>query len=247
MKKNVLTITIITTVVFMFAAWHSAYAANINGLSQEDYKKVARGGLLYDKWYSVLEVKTEGTHPAYPADGKKKGASTWRRKECHGWDYMGNKGTYVKGSHFTGIKGIRNYAGKNPKDVIAMLKDKTHAFSNTIPEESYEALSYFVAYGQIDMDAIIDRSNNKVSGDLINGARIYSGTCAKCHGDDGRTINFKTPEKPQYLGTLSNKNPWETLHKMRYGQPGTKMTSLLFMDIKDQADVLSYCQTLPVK
>ncbi len=97
------------------------------------------------------------------------------------------------------------------------------------------------------MHSYIDRDTNKAAGDLVNGEKIYASTCAKCHGADGKKINFKTKEKPQYLGTLANKNPWETMHKLRFGQPGTSMLSLMFLDVKDQVDVLSYCQSLPVK
>ncbi len=58
-----------------------------------DIWAMARGGQLYDNWMAVTEAdKPIGTHPAYPKAGKKKGASTWRCKECHGWDYMGKDG-----------------------------------------------------------------------------------------------------------------------------------------------------------
>jgi len=73
---------------------------------------IAEGGRLYDKWWSELELKEpRETHPAYPTIGKKRDASTWRCKECHGWDYKGKDGAYGKGSHFTGIPEIRSYVG----------------------------------------------------------------------------------------------------------------------------------------
>jgi thiosulfate dehydrogenase len=247
MKRTILITIIIAVCAFLVGTGQSANAEDISRWSQEKYERVINGGLLYDKWYKILNVKTEGTHPSYPPEGKKKGASTWRCKECHGWDYQGSKGAYAKGSHFTGIKGIRDSAGKNPNEITAVLKDKTHAFGSRVPDESYTALAYFVAYGQVDMDTIIDRKTKKVSGDYMNGAKIYFSTCAKCHGADGRKINFKTHEKPVYLGTAANKNPWETLHKMRFGQPKTQMSSMLFLDMKDQLDLLSYCQALPVE
>ena len=76
---------------------------------------IARGGQLYDKWWAVLgHEKPQDTHPAYPADGKRKGDTTWRCKECHGWDYRGVDGAYSKGSHYSGVKGIRSYVGKDP-------------------------------------------------------------------------------------------------------------------------------------
>ena len=33
-------------------------------------------------------------------------------------------------------------------------------------------------------------------------------------------MNFKTEEKPEYVGTVAVKNPWEALHKIRFGQSG---------------------------
>ncbi len=54
---------------------------------------ISRGGQLYDKWWAVIEADApKTTHPAYPAAGKKKGSTTWRCKECHGWDYKGRDG-----------------------------------------------------------------------------------------------------------------------------------------------------------
>src|SRR4030066_1840487 len=177
----------------------STPAHELEQLTKEQFELLSWGGLLYDKWFKVRDVKVEGTHPSYPSEGKKEGKDTWRCKECHGWDYKGKDGAYSKGSHYTGIKGMRDYAHKNPEEIMVVLKHDTHAFASRIPEEAYKALSLFVAYGQIDMDKHIDRSTNKVKGDLNKGARIYASTCAKCHGLDGKKINFKTPEEPEYI------------------------------------------------
>ncbi len=229
------------------AGFSFAHDIELNQLSEEQFRLLLWGGLLYDNWLKELGVKIEDTHPSYPSEGKKKGKDTWRCKECHGWDYKGKDGDYSKGSHYTGIKGIRDFAHKSPEEIMAILKNDIHAFGKKMPEEAYKAISLFVAYGQIDMDEYIERSTKKVKGDLSYGARIYVSTCAKCHGTDGKRINFKTTEKPEYLGTLCNKNPWEALHKIRFGQPSEEMISLLFLDTREQIDVLSYCQTLPIK
>jgi hypothetical protein len=70
---------------------------------------LAAGGRIYDNWWEALDRKEpKGTHPSYPQAGKQAGSATWRCKECHGWDYRGDRGNYGTGSHFTGIPGIPN-------------------------------------------------------------------------------------------------------------------------------------------
>ena len=80
--------------------------------ASEIQESLIRGGKLYDKWYAVIKAKGPNeTHPAWPASNtKKKGATTWRCKSCHGWDYQGKDGAYASGSYTTGIKGIGGMA-----------------------------------------------------------------------------------------------------------------------------------------
>ncbi len=42
-------------------------------------------------------------------------------------------------------------------------------------------------------------------------------------------------------------NPQETLHKIRWGHPGTAMPSMVDVGLTDQqiGDILAYAQTLP--
>ncbi len=216
---------------------------------ETDVFTVARGGLLYDKWYAVMERDApEGTHPAYPAAGKKKGASTWRCKECHGWDYRGKDGAYAKGSHYTGIKGIRAMVGKPAAQIAKAIRSKPHGFTkDMISDGALEKLATFVSLGQIDMDQYIDRTAKAARGSAARGARLYQTVCAVCHGFDGKELNFKDEEKPEYIGTVAQANPWETLHKIRNGQPGVPMVALIALSVQDQIDILAYTQTLPVK
>jgi thiosulfate dehydrogenase len=72
-------------------------------------------------------------------------------------------------------------------------------------------------------------------------------TCAICHGADGKEINFKDEQKPEFIGTVATENPWETLHKLRMGQPGVPMISMLAFDLQTHVDILAYTQTLPAK
>ena len=210
---------------------------------------IARGGLLYDKWWAVLEHDPpEATHPAYPAAGKQKGAATWRCKECHGWDYRGAEGAYAKGSHYSGVKGVRGMVGQPVEKIVSVIRDDVHRYTeDLIPESAVKKLAMFVSLGQVDMDQYIDREMKKARGDAANGARLYQTVCAVCHGFDGKELNFKDEKKPEYIGTVAQANPWETLHKIRNGQPGIPMVALAALSVQDQVDILAYTQTLPAK
>ena len=210
---------------------------------------ISRGGQLYDKWWAVLELDPpEETHPAYPAEGKKSGATTWRCKECHGWDYKGVDGAYAKGSHYTGIKGVRGVEGIDPATIRDIIVDETHGFTyETMPRGAIEKLALFLSLGQVDMDRYIDRATKVAHGNTTRGAQFYQTICANCHGFDGKEINFKDADNPEYVGTVGQKNPWESLHKIRFGQPGVGMVSLSVLDIQEQVDILAYTQTLPAE
>ena len=233
------------SVITLVAAFSFTHADDIKKLTGMRFAMLAKGGVLYDNWPAELGVKIDKTHPSYPAEGKQKGEATWRCKECHGWDFKGKAGSYSEGSHYTGIKGIRDYANQDPKEIANILKNDTHAFGNTLSEMDLDSLALFVAYGQIDTDLYIDRKTKRSIGDVSNGGRIYLSTCTKCHGYDGKEIDFSHGKQPEYIGTLAKKNPWEILHKIRWGHPSTPMISLVFLDLKEQLDVLAFCQALP--
>lgn len=208
-----------------------------------------QGGLLYDNWAKVMFKKApEQTHPAYPAEGKRKGAGTWRCKECHGWDYRGVDGAYSKGSHYSGVKGIRKWVGGSTSDIEKIIRNDTHGYTrDMIPDEAVKNLALFVSRGQVDMPQYIDYATKKARGDATRGARFYQAICSVCHGFDGKTINFKTAEKPEFIGTVAQANPQETMHKTRNGQPGVPMVALGVLDIQDIVDIIAYAQTLPAK
>jgi cytochrome c553 len=212
-----------------------------------DIWDIARGGQLYDNWMSVTEREPpEGTHPAYPAEGQTSGSSTWRCKECHGWDYMGAAGAYGSGSHSTGIKGVRGVDGMDPEAIHEIIMDDTHGLTEEFrPHSAMEKLALFLSRGQIDMDRYIDRESKIARGNPRRGAAEFQTICAVCHGVDGTAINFSDEAKPEYVGTVCAENPWEALHKIRFGQPGVGMIAMIALDIEDQVDLLSYCQTLP--
>ena len=224
--------------LFVMTVWQTAIA-----VESLDYS-IARGGKLYDKWYKTNSTGTpKGANPAYPDSGKYKGkkGSDWRCKECHGWDYLGKNGAYSKGKHFTGIDGVLQAGAKGETDLKALLRNKNHGYTaGMLTERDIADLSNFIRKGMLDMDRHINRETGKVTGDVNRGASYYQTICAGCHGLDGK----KEEEAPP-LGKLSHKNPWETLHKIRNGQPGSEMPSMQAFDIGVSVDILAYLQTLP--
>ncbi len=210
---------------------------------------IARGGQLYDNWWALLDAEPpEDTHPAYPAVGRKKGSATWRCKECHGWDYKGEDGAYGKGSHFTGLKGVRRMVGVDPEKIVDTILDETHVYTTAmLPIGAIRKLAMFLSLGQLDMDQYIDRATLRARGDVRRGAAFYHTICGVCHGADGKEINFATEDDPRYIGTVANENPWESLHKIRNGQPGVGMVALRVLDTQQQVDILAYTQTLPTR
>ncbi len=218
----------------------------------KDLWDIARGGQLYDNWAAALDRELpDKNHPSYPSIGKRKGGVTWRCKECHGWDYMGEDGAYGRGGHYTGIKGIRGMAGKRVADIIDIFTNKTHHYTTEmIPPLAMRKLALFVGRGQIGMDQYIDRSTRRAHGSVKRGASFFQTVCAICHGFDGaEMISRSETELAAFndrglLGTVASNNPWETLHKIRNGQPGVGMVALRVLSVRDQVDVLTYMQTL---
>jgi cytochrome c553 len=210
--------------------------------ADEIESNIARGGILYDKWFKVIGAeKPSETHPAWPASNtKKKGNATHRCKSCHGWDLMDTDGAYSSGSYQTGITGIRSFEGVDTGKVIAVMKDDTHGYAGKMNDADYMDLALFVTKGQIDMDQYIDRSSKKFKGDIAKGEPLYNTICANCHGRDGLL-----PKDMKPLGKVVSGNPWEGLHKVMYGQPGEGMPALTVFGASVASDILAYTQTLP--
>lgn len=230
---------------------------------------LVRGGLLYDKWWAVSEageehehaeeegehthdvdvLAPEGDHPLWATQdtNTRSGADTWRCKECHGWDYKGADGAYGSGSHFTGFPGIQASVGKPPEVIMAVLRGSTnpdHDFSELIGEEDLENLAAFVSEALIDPDTLLNDDHTS-AGDAANGETLYASVCTYCHGPAGNAINFSDLEEPEFLGHLAADNPWEFIHKVRFGQPGWPMPSAINNGWSDQevADVLAYVES----
>ncbi len=214
---------------------------------------LAAGGRIYDTWWDALDrKKPKVTNPAYPAEGKRSGATTWRCVECHGWDYKGKDGVQGKdqpmGERYSGVKGIRGAQRMTPAAIARMMRSPPHNYTpEMITDDEMLRLAAFVRSGQHDADKVIDRKTGVVKGNRKRGAELYQTTCAACHGHDGKALNWGTPEKPGYIGTEAKALPWEVLHKIRNSHPGAAMINLRAFPLQDAVDALAYAQTLPEK
>jgi len=244
--------------LFLFLIF-SLSSLNINAnndssqINIKEANAIAKGGRLYDKWWKELGLdKPNSTHPSYPTNAKKQGGS-WRCKECHGWDYKGNKGAYRKGSHKTGIKGIQETKNMSREKIIAILKNEFHGYNRVLSNAALASIANFLKSGQVDIAPYLDKKTLRVNGNKKQGEHFFTDNCKKCHGNDGRKINFKIPSNPEYLGTVATENPVETIHKFRNGNPGAFVDGKPMpnmnktLNLKEQIDLLSYLQTLPVK
>jgi thiosulfate dehydrogenase len=78
---------------------------------------------------------------------------------------------------------------------------------------------------------------------------MYANTCAACHGEDGKALNFGDADEPEYIGTLALDNPWEFVHKAAFGQPGEPMPSAIGLgwSLEQLAGLIAYAQSLPAR
>jgi thiosulfate dehydrogenase len=179
------------------------------------------------------------------------GADTWRCKECHGWDYKGVDGAYGSGSHQTGFPGVLDAVSMSTEELLAWLDGSTnsdHDFSGVMDEVALNALATFIQTETTDTSPFIN-ADKTVNGDPASGKALYDGTCASCHGVDGKKINFASEEEPEYVGTLAADNPWEFFHKASLGQPDAPMPvgRALGWSLEDIADLTAFAQTLPTE
>ena len=214
----------------------------------------AAGGRFYDKWWTeagVDEPSSDQPLWASQSTNTRSGADTWRCKECHGWDYKGPAGAYGSGSHFTGFPGVFDVQSESFDTLVAVIDGSAnpdHDFS-AMGEEAINNLVIFLQSYLMDVSPLIDSETKlALGGDTSNGEELYTG-CKACHGEDGRAVNFGDDEEPEFVGTIALDNPWEFLHKVRAGQPGTGMPASLDTgwSTDDLLDLLAFSQTLPTE
>ncbi len=230
----------------------------------------AYGGRLYDKWWTAKglnAIPVSGEHPLWSqqTSNTRSGGDTWRCKECHGWDYRGKDGAYgPDSSHYTGFPGILTPSSTRRDEAAEVFdflaNDPRHAYpAGTLDADDLYALTRFVMARRSDPspDVWIDDETRQAKGGVWrNGQSLFEANdangCANagCHGSDGRAIDFAdgdpatTPN--EFVDTIAKDNPWEFLHKVRFGQPGSPMPALVNRpngDANDALHLLKYAQT----
>jgi len=187
----------------------------------------------------------QGGHPLWLTPNETiAGTETWRCKECHGWDYRGVDGQYGAGNHFSGVKGIiatdanptmkYNGASQLYEFLRSGGEDGLHAYSPLFDDKYIYQLVQFIetirkeaVQGQAPHNLINDQTGEPFSSDIALGKLHYEdnnmGRCGRssCHKKDGTRFPFKDldPDRGeiQLVDTIAKLNPWEFLHKIRYG------------------------------
>jgi mono/diheme cytochrome c family protein len=213
-----------------------------------------RGALIYDNWMLTLDlVPPEGDHPLWDNQdaNTRNGVVTWRCVECHGWDYKGVEGAYGPYSnHYTGFTGLGDAVGASQETVIAWLDgtmNPEHDFLQYMNPIALDDLAAFLRTRQIDTSLVIDPETGVAFGDRRVGRGLYNENCARCHGGNGAQINFGNAQSPLYLGDLAVADPWQSLHKIRFGSPTSHVMPAYERDnwsLSLMADVLAYSQSL---
>jgi len=213
-----------------------------------------RGGRMWDRWWIITgDAPPKGNHPLYPATGTRSGPDTFRCNECHGWDYKGAAGAYQDGSHSTGVPGVLG-SSRSGDELFELLKrgdvPQGHGYGGYgMTDRDIRDLVAFLQTELIDVDAWIDPTG-AFTGDAARGEQYFtrgSGVamqCLVCHGPEGNWRNFGTADSPKWIGTIADENPWELLHKIRFGQPGSIMPSWTQHGgtTKQAADIGAYAQ-----
>ena len=174
--------------------------------------------------------------------------STWRCKECHGWDYLGAEGIYRQGSHFTGIQGVMGAQGRPVEALLRTLRDENHPYTTEmITDEEMQRVALFINRGLVDMRSFIDMETRQVNaGDADRGREIFQTTCAACHGFDGRALDWGVGQEHNFVGTEAASLPDEVFNKISNAHPGAAMINMRAFSVEDRINLMAYIATLPV-
>ena len=125
-------------------------------------------------------------------------------------------------------------AGTDAGEILATLKTGDHDFSAYMDDQALTDIALFLSGNMLDSAAFIT-DKAAVGGDAAAGEAIYGENCVDCHGPEGLVLNFGDESGTEYYGTIAIDNPWEFVHKARFGQPQVAdMPALVDLGLTDQ-------------
>jgi hypothetical protein len=138
------------------------------------------GGLLYDNWLKLKGIKINNTHPMFPDDKKKNGVTSWRCKECHGWDYLGKEGCYHDNHvYYVGIKGVYDVRNRSPEELYFAIadRDEHHDFKKYLRLSASDiwSLVKFIREGLVDFRKVMNGRTGRRSRRRVGGKRRPAG------------------------------------------------------------------------
>ena len=137
----------------------------------------------------------------------------------------------------SGRRGLSADLASYDPDTNPTVGDQMPDYSEIMSDSRIWELTKFLLEEAIDTNTLYDitttgayptgsitYSNIGLDGDAANGDATYANRCAFCHGADGTAI----PVDGSFsVGSFVRKKPYEVHHKVKFGQPGTSMGSLL--------------------
>ncbi len=218
---------------------------------------ITEGGRLYDNWIAAMEATAPtADQPLWKTQKDNtslKGGDTWLCTSCHGFDYKGKDGINAKGTEgYTGFPGILDAQKMSEADLTGWLdgsKNKDHDFKSYFTADDMARMVAFIQKGMVDHSAFIG-TDGKSTGNATHGKVLFTSVCKVCHGDDGKTVNFKADEGgTEFVGTIANDEPWGFMHLGTVGVAGAHMPAGMNLgwSTQDIADLMAWAQTLPTK
>ncbi len=254
MKKNEWIVACVVGLVGALSAGCSGEDGS--GEDQTLTGDAVRGGQIYDKYWAVdgvlSAVEPTTNHPLWASrpdqtSNTRTGADTWRCKECHGWDYKGKNGKYATGGHATGFGGVLQTSLTSEQIQAALADPAGHNYGAVLSATDLADVAAFITTRLIDTDQYID-AGGAFLGDAPAGKADFDNICVVCHGADGlsQQPTGSAGGFEDFPGYIAVDNPWEFLHKIRFGQPGTLMVpSDNNLDATAFRNLGAYSQTLP--
>ncbi len=97
-----------------------------------------------------------------------------------------------------------------------------------LPDAEIWNLVRFAREGTMDLRSTVG-AMNRFTGDAARGRTLYMGglvnrtSCQTCHGADGLMApSAARMGFSEFVGKIAAENPWEFVHKVRFGQPGVQ-------------------------